>query len=75
MIDVTAASPIGECLPSVAYAHGWEPAVLTSRGVAACRLSEFADQWAALDQADRAWFAEWLADLLVDACQEPAALR
>ena len=48
---------------------------LTSRGVAACRLSDFADQWATLNQADRAWFAEWLTTLLVDACQEPAALR
>ena len=53
--------------------QGWAPVALTARGTAACRLSEFADQWATLDQADRAWFAEWLTTLLVDACQEPTA--
>jgi len=72
MIDTTA-SPMGERLPSVAYAPGWAPPVLTARGAAACRLSEFADQWATLNQADRCWFAEWLTELLVDACQEPTA--
>jgi len=54
----------------VAYAPGWEPAPLTSRGTAGARLSEFADAWSELGQADRRWFAEWLTDLLVDACQE-----
>ena len=48
------------------------PASLTPRGVAACRLSEFTDQWAELTAEDRAWFAHWLTSLLVDACQEPA---
>jgi len=70
MIDVTA-PPIGDRLPPVAYAPGWAPAVLTSRGVAACRLSDFQGVWAELTQADRRWFAEWLTSLLVDACQEP----
>ena len=72
MIDTTA-SPIGERLPSVAYAPGWAPAALTARGVAACRLSEFADVWAELGAEDRAWFAETLTELLVDACQEVTA--
>ena len=48
------------------------PPVLTSRGVAACRLSDFADAWAELTQVDRAWFSETLAELVVDACQEPS---
>ncbi len=70
MIDV-AVSPIGENLPSVAYAPGWERAALTSRGTAACRLSEFSDIWAELTIEDRAWFGETLAELLVDGCAEP----
>src|SRR5687767_10206114 len=41
---------------------------LTARGAAAARLSDFQDAWAELTQADRAWFAEWLTSLLVDAC-------
>ncbi len=72
MIDHTAALESGQGLPSVAYAPGWAPAVLTGRGVAAARLSEFQDAWADLTQPDRAWFAHWLTELLVDACQEPA---
>ena len=53
----------------VAYAPGWSPPALTPRGTAACRLSDFQDAWAELGQADRAWFAEWLTTLLVDACE------
>jgi len=45
------------------------PAALTDRGTAAARLSEFQDALAALDTADRAWFAHWLTALLVDACE------
>ena len=52
------------------YAAGWAPSVLTARGQAACRLSEFADAWADLTAEDRAWFAHWLTELLVDACLE-----
>ena len=73
MIDTTAASPIGERLPSVAYAPGWAPAAVTPRGHAACRLSEFADAWAELGAEDRRWFAEWLTEPLVDACSELTA--
>ena len=51
----------------VAYAPGWEPAAVTPRGHAACRLSDFQDAWSELGQADRRWFAETLAALLVDA--------
>ncbi len=45
------------------------------RGTAAARLSEFQDVWTELTQADRAWFAETLTELLVDACQEERAYK
>ena len=46
---------------------------LSPRGTAACRLSEFQDAWAELTAEDRAWFAHWLNELLVDAVMgEPA---
>ena len=64
MIDATA--PAQE----LAYAAGWEPTALTPRGTAAARLGAFQGAWAQLDRADRAWFAEWLTELLVDACLE-----
>ncbi len=51
--------------------QGWAPAVLTARGTAAARLSDFQDAWSGLGQADRRWFAETLTELLVDACSEP----
>ena len=51
--------------------QGWAPVALTARGTAAARLSDFADVWSELGQADRRWFAEWLTELLVDACSEP----
>jgi len=72
MIDATASTMV-ERLPSVGYAPGWAPAVLTGRGVAAARLSHFQDQWDHLDARDRQWFAEWLTALLVDSCQELTA--
>ena len=65
MIESTQA---GASAPAT-YAPGWVPAVLTPRGTAAARLSEFEDAWAELTLADRQWFAEWLAELLVDACE------
>ena len=64
MIDATA--PAQE----LAYAAGWEPVALTPRGTAAARLGAFLDAWAELTAGDRAWFAEDLRDLLVDACLE-----
>ena len=66
MIDAVAT---GTAVPTVPV-PGWAPVTLTSRGVAACRLGEFADAWSELSQADRCWFAETLTELLVDACQE-----
>ena len=57
----------------VAIAPGWAPVALTPRGTAACRLSEFQDAWAELTAEDRAWFAHWLTELLVDACLEAPA--
>jgi len=74
MIDVTA-PPRGDRLPSVAYAPGWAPATVTARGVAACHLSRFQDVWAGLSPADRAYFAETLAELLVDAASAEMAPR
>jgi len=74
MIDA-AASTMVERLPSVAYAPGWAPPVLTNRGVAYLRLVEFRDVWAGLSPADRAYFAETLAELLVDAATAEMALR
>ena len=46
----------------------------TGRGAAACRLIAFRDAFEALPLADRAWFAEDLAELLGDACLADAAL-
>ncbi len=63
-----------ESVPTI-FAPGWAPAVLTSRGVAACRLSEFQDAWAELGVQDRAWFARWLSELLIDASTAEMALR
>ena len=54
---------------SVAADH--RATALTPRGTGAARLSDFQDIWANLTAEDRAYFAEWLAELLVDACQEP----
>ncbi len=71
MIDATAT---GTAVPTVP-APGWAPAVLTSRGVAACQLSEFQDAWAELTAEDRRWFAETLTELLVDAATAELALR
>ena len=51
----------------VAYAPGWAPVAITARGSAALRLAEFRDVWATLGAQDRAWFAEDLRELLVEA--------
>ena len=51
----------------VAYAPGWAPVALTARGTAYLRLAEFRDVWAELGPVDRAYFAEALRNLLVDA--------
>jgi len=71
MIDAVAT---GTAVPTVP-APGWAPAVLTSRGVAYLRLAEFRDVWTGLSPADRAYFAETLAELLVDAATAEMALR
>ena len=60
--------------PVFAYAPGWAPATLTERGAAMCRLIDFRGAFEALPLADRAWFAEELAELLGDACLADAAL-
>ena len=57
---------VGHAAPGRAVADRPSTA-LTLRGRAASRLSEFHDVWAELIPADRAWFAEDLRDLLVDA--------
>jgi len=46
-----------------------------ARGTAMCRLSEFIDALEALSVEDRAWFAYWLSELLVTACDAKTALR
>ena len=58
---------------AVAFVPGWEPVALTPRGTAAARLSDFQDAWAELDRADRAWFAHWLNELLIDAVIDDTA--
>ena len=63
-----------ETVPTVP-APGWTPVALTARGVAAWRLSEFQDAWAELTVEDRAWFARWLSELLIDASTAEMALR
>ena len=62
------------CGPAFAFAPGWAPATVTGRGAAACRLIAFRDAFEALPLADRAWFAEELAELLGIACLADAAL-
>ena len=57
------------------FAPGWAPAVLTDRGAAMCRLSEFIDAFEALGTEDRAWFAYPISELLVTACEAETALR
>ncbi len=57
-----------ETVPAtLAIAEPYQRPALTPRGTAAAHLSRFQDVWAELDQADRAWFAHWLNELLVDA--------
>ena len=46
------------------------PTVLTPRGQAAAQLARFEDTWKELTPEDRRWFSQWLADLLVDACED-----
>jgi hypothetical protein len=72
MIETTAATTCSDS-EQVSFVPAWSPVALTARGVAACRLSEFQDAWAELTAEDRAWFAHWLTELLVDACLEAPA--
>ena len=60
-------------MPPITAPTDTAPVALTPRGTAACRLSEFQDAWAELTAEDRAWFAHWLTELLVDACLEAPA--
>ena len=48
-------------------AESYQRPAITPRGTAYLRLAEFRDVWAELGPADRAYFAEDLRDLLVDA--------
>ena len=52
---------------AVEIVPAWAPPVLTDRGRAAARLSEFQDCWNDLTAEDGAWFASWLNSLLIDA--------
>ena len=60
---------------SATFAPGWAPAVLTDRGAAMCRLSEFIDALEALSTEDRAWFAYPISELLVTTCEGEMTLR
>ena len=61
--------PVTSPAESMPIAEPYQRPAITPRGTAALRLAEFGDAWAELTQADRAWFAHWLTELLVDACQ------
>ena len=66
--------PIVESTPAtLPIVEPYQRPALTARGIAACRLSEFQDCWSELTAEDRAWFAHWLTELLVDACLEAPA--
>ena len=52
---------------TLAIVEPYQRPAITPRGTAALRLAEFGDVWAELAPADRAYFAEDLRDLLVDA--------
>ena len=49
--------------------------MLNDRGIAACRLSEFQDAFNDLDTAGKPWFAYWLSELVLTACQAETAQR
>ena len=51
-------------------AEPYQRPAITPRGTAYLRLAEFGDVWDEFGPADRAWFAEWLRDLLVDAVMD-----
>ncbi len=53
--------------PAVAIVPAWAPVALTARGTAYLRLAEFRDIWSGLGPEDRAYFAEDLRELLIDA--------
>jgi len=77
---MTATDSFGESVattsaPARTFAPGWEPAVLTDRGAAMCRLLAFEDAFNDLDGADKAYFARELSELLIDACAAELALR
>ena len=57
----------------VAFAPAWAPPVVTARGTAYLRLMNFRDTWATLGAEDRAYFAEDLRELLIDAVMPETA--
>ncbi len=60
--------PATQSTPStLAIAEPYQQPAITPRGAAYLRLAEFRDVWAGLGLEDRAYFAEDLRDLLVDA--------
>ena len=60
--------PAAQSTPAtLAIVQPYQRPVLTARGHAAAHLSRFQDEWDRLEARDRAWFADWLRDLLVDA--------
>ena len=52
---------------SVSIVPAWAPPVVTARGAAYLRLMDFRDAWAGLGPEDRAWFADEIRGLLVEA--------
>ena len=59
--------PVTSPAEPMPIAEPYQRPAITPRGVAYLRLAEFTDVWAGLGPEDRAWFAEDLHDLLVDA--------
>ncbi len=58
---------------AIAIVPAWAPAAITARGAAYLRLAELRDVWTDLRPEDRAYFAEDLRELLIDAvCPETA---
>ena len=69
-VTIAGAWAAAEGLPpaaDVAIVPAWAPVALTARGTAYLRLAEFRDIWAGLGPEDRAYFADELRALLVEA--------
>ena len=59
--------PVTSPAESMPIVEPYQRPAIAPRGTAALRLAEFRDVWAELGPADRAYFAEDLRDLLVEA--------